>query len=247
MDAMAVSRIGLLAIIVAAAASVQVQAAPPFSEQPTVYAEFAKDKESLTLVVAELLATDYLKGYGCPPLSTTSPIVCLGSSPYWFKARVIKTVAGPEVGDEFYAVTGTHWRAMNVGAGEPPRLMLLNSNGVALEMVRYASWPAIKSKDGQYHLILQSSYPPRWLPCWIYDLKQELDPANFADDLTISHAQYQERFAEDDAAYYRVTQDRVRPRFEISVARLQQTIKQLPAPLTDFTCKESNAAREARR
>jgi len=110
------------------------QAASPFArEVPTTYGKFEKDTGSLTLVVAELVATDYLKGYDCPPMTprtnpdgTTTVSVCLGPGPTWFKARVLQRVAGPDIGEEFYAVTGSHWGAMKIGPSQPAALMLLN-------------------------------------------------------------------------------------------------------------------------
>jgi len=42
------------------------------------------------------------------PDGTTTVSVCLGAGPTWFKARVLRHVAGANIGDEFYAVTGSH-------------------------------------------------------------------------------------------------------------------------------------------
>lgn len=70
--------------------------------------------------MAELVATDYLKGYDCPKSETKADgsatvVVCLDPPPTWFKARVLQHVVGAEIGNVFYAVTGSHYDAMKVG------------------------------------------------------------------------------------------------------------------------------------
>jgi hypothetical protein len=212
-------------------------AASPFArEVPTTYAEFDERAGSLSLVVADVVATDYLKGYDCPKPETNVVSVCMGQPPTWFKARVLQHVAGADVGDEFYAVTGSHYGAMKVGAAEPAKLMLLNSNDTALEMMRYRYWPVIKSRDGQYHLIVRNG-PIHWLPCWAASLMREIDDSRFAADLAITREEYDSRWAEDYAAFYRVTADSVRPRYEIPVARLQQGLKDKALAAADFDCR----------
>jgi hypothetical protein len=239
------TRLILMAVILAAGPWQAAQATSLFArEVPTTYATFDKNAGSLTLVVAELVATDYLKGYDCPKSrtnadGTTTVFLCLNPAPSWFKARVLQHVAGAEIGDEFYAVTGSHWGAMKVGDAEPAKLMLLNSNGTALEMVRYKSWPVAKSRDGQYHLVVQGG-PIHWLPCWTASLMQEIDYGEFAADLAITREEYNSRWAEEYAAFYRVTADSVRPRYEIPVARLQQRLKDVPLVATDFSCRQPN-------
>ena len=116
---------------------------------------------------------------------------------------MLQHVAGAEIGNEFYAVTGSHYGAMKVGGGEPAKLMLLRSNGTALEMLRYRSWPVTKGRDGQYHLIVRSG-PIHWLPCWPASLMQEIDDGEFADDLAIAREEYDSLWALRHAAYYRV-------------------------------------------
>ena len=234
---------GLTALILAAGLWQTAQAASPFArEVPTTYAKFEKGAGSLTVVVAELVSTDYLKGYDCPKPKTnadgsvTEVVLCLNPPPFWFKARVLQHVAGAEIGDEFYAVTGSHWGAMKVGAAEPAKLMLLNSNGTALEMVRYAYWPVAKSRDGQYYLVVENG-PLPWLPCWTASLMQEIDDREFAADLAITREEYDSRWAEESADYYRVTADSVRPRYAIPVARLQQGLKDVPLAAADFSCR----------
>lgn len=220
-------------------------AASPFArEVPTSYAKFDEDAGSLALVVTEIVATAYLKGYDCPAPKTnadgsTSLVICLNPPPTWFKARVLRHVAGEDIGDEFYAVTGSHYGAMKVGAAEPAKLMLLRSNGTALEMLRYKSWPVEKSRDGQYHLIMQRG-PLNWLPCWTASLMQEIDYAAFAADLAIPRDEYDSRWAERYAAYYRVSADSVRPRYAIPIARLQQGLKDVPLRAADFSCDRPN-------
>ncbi|MGV7207205.1 hypothetical protein ACLB1G_05055 [Oxalobacteraceae bacterium A2-2] len=220
------------------------QAASPFArEVPTSYAKFDEDSGRLTLVVAEVVATDYLARYECPksgPNGDGSYTVsfCLNPPPTWFKARVLEHVAGAEIGDEFYAVTGSHWGAFKVGATEPARLMLLNSNGTALEMVRYRFWPVIQSRNGQYHLVVQSG-PIFWLPCWAAEMMEEIDYGDFAADLAITREEYQSRWAEQYAAFYRVDADGVRPRYAIPVARLQLRLKDAPLAPADFACRQN--------
>ncbi|MFC0253288.1 hypothetical protein [Massilia consociata] len=150
----------LMAVILAAPWPAAWAASPFAREVPTTYARFEDGAGSLTLVVTEVVATDYLKGYDCPESRTnadgsTMVSICLNPPPTWFKARVLQHVAGADIGDEFYAVTGSHWGAMKVGPAEPAKLMLLNSNGTALEMLRYRSWPLARSRDGQYHLVVE--------------------------------------------------------------------------------------------
>jgi hypothetical protein len=159
----------------------------------------------------------------------------MGPPPTWFKARVLEHVAGADVGDEFYAVTGSHYGAMKVGAAEPAKLMLLNSNGTALEMMRYRYWPVTKSRDGQYYLILRSG-PIHWLPCWSASLMREFDDGEFAADLAITREEYDSRWADDYAAYYRVTADSIRPRYAIPVAGLQKGLMDTPLAAADFSC-----------
>jgi len=237
---------GLTALILAAGLWQTAQAASPFArEVPTTYARFEKGAGSLTVVVAELVSTDYLKGYDCPKPKTnadgsvTEVVLCLNPPPFWFKARVLQHVAGAEIGDEFYAVTGSHWGAMKVGAAEPAKLMLLNSNGTALEMLRYRSWPVTKSRDGQYHLVIQNG-PIQWLPCWASSLMQEIDDGEFAADLAITREEYDSRWVDEFADYYRVTVDSVRPRYAIPVARLQQGFKDMSLAAADFSCRRPN-------
>ncbi|MBW8897931.1 MAG: hypothetical protein JF619_07420 [Massilia sp.] len=237
------TRLMLMAMILAAGPWQAARAASPFArEVPATYGKFDAGSGSLTLVVAEVVATDYLKGYDCPPTTeranpdgTTTVTFCMGPGPTWFKARILQHVAGADIGDEFYAVTGSHWGAMKVGPAEPAKLMLLNSNGTALEMLRYRSWPVTRSRDGQYHLVIQSG-PIQWLPCWASSLMQEIDDGEFAADLAITREEYNSRWAEDDAAYYRVTADSARPRYAIPVARLQQGFKDVPLVAADFSC-----------
>jgi hypothetical protein len=226
----------LMAAVIAATPWQAASAASPFArEVPTTYANFDERTSSLTLVVADVVATDYLKGYGCPEPTPNMVSVCMGQPPTWFKARVLQHVAGADVGDEFYAVTGSHYGAMKVGAAEPAQLMLLNSNGTALEMMRYRSWPVTRSRDGQFYLILRSG-PIHWLPCWSASLMREFDDGEFAADLAITREEYDSRWAEDYAAYYRVTADRIRPRYAIPVAGLQQGLKDTPLAVADFSC-----------
>ena len=169
------------------------------------------------------------------PDGSTTLSMCMGPPPFWFKARVLQHVAGAEIGDEFYAVAGSHWGAMKVGRTEPARLMLLNSNGTALEMVRYAVSPVVRSTDRQYHLVMQSSRIP-WLPCWVSSLKQEIDYHTFAAELAITREEYDSRWAEEDAAFYRVTADSVRPRYACPGAGLEQALKLAPLVAADFSC-----------
>ncbi len=220
-------------------------AASPFArEVPTTYPRFDEGAGSLSLVVAEPSATAYLKGYDCPTSQTnadgsTTVIVCLDPPPTWFKARVLQHVAGAEIGDAFYAVTGSHYGAMKVGPTEPAKLMLLRSNGTALEMLRYRSWPVAKDRDGQYHLVIRSG-PIHWLPCWAASLMQEIDDGEFAADLAVPREEYDSQWAQRHAAYYRVSADGVRPRYAIPVARLQQGLKDSPLLASDFSCNQPN-------
>lgn len=242
------ARLILLAPIIAAGPWQAARAASPFAQEvPATYANFDASGGSLTLVVAELIATDYLKGYDCPktrtnPDGTVTVAMCLSPPPTWFKARVLQHVAGAEVGDEFYAVTGSHWGAMKVGAGEPAKLMLLNSNGTALEMMRYRYSPVVKSKDGQYHLIVQQG-PIHWLPCWTASLMQEIEDDQFATSLAVTREEYNSRWAQDYAAFYRVSDDGVRPRYAIPVASLRQGFKSVPLAAADFSCRQPLPAR----
>ena len=168
---------------------------------------------------------------------STTVSICLNPAPTWFKARVLEHVAGAEVGETFYAVTGSHWGAMKVGAAEPAKLMLLNSNGTALEMLRYRSWPLAKSRDGRYHLVLHGG-PIHWLPCWTASLMQEIDHERFAADLAITREEYDSRWAKRHAAYYRVTADGVRPRYAIPITALQQGLRDKPLAAADFSCRQ---------
>lgn len=223
-------------------------AASPFArEVPTSYAKFDEAAGSLSLVVAQVVATDYLKGYDCPASKTNADgsktvVVCLNPAPTWFKARVLQQVAGADIGEEFYAVTGSHYGAMKVGAAEPARLMLLHSNGTALEMLRYKYWPVAASRDGQFHIIVQSG-PIPWLPCWTASLMREIDDSQFAADLAIPREEYDHRWAGQFAAFYRNTADSVRPRYEIPVALLQQRFKDVPLAAGDFSCRLPDPAR----
>jgi hypothetical protein len=56
----------MAAVIVAGAWQAALAASPFAREVPTTYADFDEKTGSLTLVVADVVATDYLKGYGCP-------------------------------------------------------------------------------------------------------------------------------------------------------------------------------------
>jgi len=236
-------RLLLPALLLAAGPGQAAPAAPYARDVPTTYGKFDKHTGTLSLVVAELVATEHLKGYDCPdglrtrtnPDGTTTVSLCLGAPPFWFKARVLKHVAGADVGDEFYAVSGSHWGAPKIGRTEPARLMLLNSNGSALEMVRYAVSPVVRSTDRQYHLVLQMGRVP-WLPCWVTSLKQDIDYDKFVADLAITREEYDDRWAEEDAAYYRVTADSVRPRYAIPVTALEQAFRNVPLVAADFSC-----------
>jgi len=236
-----ITRSILMTVFLAAGPWQGAQASPPFAQEvPTTYPKFEEGAGSLSLVVAELVATGYLKGDDCPKSQTradgsTAVVICMDPPPTWFKARVLQHVAGADIGEAFYAVTGSHYGAMRVGAAEPARLMLLRSNGAALEMLRYKSWPVAKSRDGQYHLVVQSG-PIFWLPCWSASLMQEIDDGAFAADLAIAREEYDSRWAERYAAFYRVAGDSVRPRYAIPVAGLQQGFKHLPLALADFSC-----------
>jgi len=238
------TRLILLSLILGAGPWQAARAVSSFArEVPATYARFEEGAGSLTLVVAELSATDYLKGYDCPktttnPDGTTTVSMCLSPPPSWFKARVLQHVAGAEIGDEFYAVTGSHWGAMKVGPAEPAKLMLLRSNGTALEMMRYRYWPVVKSKDGQYHLVIQAG-PIHWLPCWAGSLMQEIDYGEFVTDMSITRKEYDSRRDEEYDDFYRITADSVRPRYAIPVARLQQNLKGLPLAAADFSCQRT--------
>jgi len=237
----AITRLILTTVLLAAGPGQAAQANPPFAQEvPTTYPKFEEGAGSLSLVVAELVATAYLKGDDCPksqtrPDGSTAVFICIDPPPTWFKARVLQHVAGADIGDAFYAVTGSHYGAMRVGAAEPARLMLLRSNGTALEMLRYKSWPVAKSRDGQYHLVVQSG-PIHWLPCWSASLMQEIDDGAFVADLAIGREEYDSRWAERHAAFYRVTTDGIRPRYAIPVAGVQQGFGNLPLALADFSC-----------
>jgi len=240
-----------MALVFSAAPWQAAMADAPFArEVPTTYPRFEKGAGSVSLVVAELVATDYLKGYDCPKPPKSEPnadgsvtvSICFNPPPTWFKARVLQHVAGADIGDEFYAVTGSHYGAMKVGAAEPARLMLLRSNGSALDMLRYRSWPVTKARDGQYYLILRSG-PIAWLPCGTTSLMQEIDDGEFAADLAITRAGYDSRLAQLYAAYYRVSADSARPRYAISVARLQQALKDVPPAASGFACAQPDPVR----
>jgi hypothetical protein len=239
----------LLATVILAAGPWQAAwAASPFArEVPATYAKFKEGEGSLSLVVAEVVATDYLAGDDCPPSRTnadggTTVSVCLNPPPSWFKARVLQHVAGADIGDAFYAVTASHWGAMKVGAAEPAKLMLLHSNGRALEMVRYRSWPVAKSRDGQYHLVVQRG-PIPWLPCWTAGMMQEIDDGEFAADLAITREEYDSRWAEHHAVFYRTDAQSVRPRYAIPVARLQRGLADVPLVAADFSCPQRQQVR----
>lgn len=238
----------LMTMLLAAGAWQAAQAAPQFAQEvPTTYPKFEEGAGSLTLVVAELMATDYLKGYDCKPSQArradggTTLFLCPNPPPTWFKARTLQQVAGADIGDAFYAVTGSHYGAMKIGAAEPARLMLLRSDGTALEMLRYKSWPVVKSRDGQYHLVVQDG-PISWLPCWAASLVQEIDHDQFATDLSIPRDEYDSRWAAQYASFYRVTADSVRPRYAIPVAGLQQQLKTQPLAAADFSCTKPVSA-----
>lgn len=244
----AFTRLLLLGMVFAAAPWQAARGASPFARDvPSTYAKFDARTGSLTLVVAELVATDYLKGYDCPASKTDTDggakvVVCMNPAPTWFKARVLQHVAGAEIGDEFYAVTGSHYGAMKVGASEPARLMLLNSNGTALEMMRYKSWPVVQSRDGQYHLVVRDG-PVHGLPCWTASLMKEIDDSEFAADLAITREEYDSRWAARYAAFYTIGADGVHPRYEIPVARLQNGFRDAPLAVADFSCPQRHPAR----
>jgi hypothetical protein len=65
---------------------------------------------------------------------------------------------------------------------------------------------------------------------------QEIDDREFATDLAITRAEYDSRWADEFADYYRVTADSVRPRYAIPVARLQQGFRDVPLAAADFSC-----------
>jgi len=238
----------LIAVILAAGPWQAAQGASPFARDvPTTYPRFDDAADSLTLVVAKLVATDYLKGYDCPASTIradggTTVVVCMNPAPTWFKAQVLQHVAGADIGDAFYAVTGSHYGAMKVGPTEPARLMLLHSNGTALEMVRYKSWPVARSRDGQFHLIVQGGLA-HWLPCWTAALMQDIDESAFDADLAIPRDEYDSRWAAQYASFYKVGADSVLPRYEIPVASLQQGFKELPMAAADFSCRQPEPVR----
>jgi len=233
----------LMALAVALGAGRAAHAAAPYaSEVPTTYAKFDKDAGAVSLVVAELVATSNLEGYDCPKMEpkvnangSTSFVVCLNPPPFWFKARVLQQVGGADIGDEFYAVTGSHYGPMKVGPTEPARLMLLRSNGKALEMLRYAAWPVARAADGQYHIVVEYTPVPR-LPCWTAGLMQEIADGEFTTAPAITREQYDSRFAEKFATLYHVTAEEARPRYTIPVARLEQALKGVPLAAADFSC-----------
>ena len=236
-------RLSLLgaALALATAPLQAMQRAAPFAQEtPTTYAKFDPIAGSLTLVVAELVSTASLKRDDCPASrvdadGTSHLVICMNPPPSWFKAKVVQHIAGADIGDAFYAVTGSHYGPMKIGAAEPARLMLLNSNGTALEMMRYKSYPVNRRRDGQLYLVLQGG-PVFWLPCRTASLKEEIDDRDFDDSLTITREEYDSRWAQHYADYYRVTADSARPRYAIPVDRLQQALKDVPLAAADFSC-----------
>lgn len=230
-----------LALALATAPLQAAQRAAPFAQEtPTTYAKFDPVAGSLTLVVAELVSTAYLKGFDCPASQvsadgTSHLVICMNPPPSWFKAKVLQHVAGADIGDAFYAVTGSHYGAMKIGDAEPARLMLLNSNGTALEMMRYKSYPVNRRRDGQLYLVLQGG-PIFWLPCRTASLMEEIDDSDFDASLAITREEYDSRWAQHYAHYYRVTTDSARPRYAIPIVRLQQAFRDVPLAAADFSC-----------
>ncbi len=234
----------IAAVLAMASAPLQAtQRASPFAQEvPTTYPKFDAGAASLTLVVAELVSTASLNGFECPTSKdnadgTTHLVICLNPPPTWFKARVLQRVAGADIGDEFYAVTGSHYGAMKIGAAEPARLMLLNSNGSALEMMRYKSYPVSRGRDGQLYLVVQGG-PIHWLPCWTASLMEEIDASQFDATLAITREEYDSRWAARYADYFHVSANSASPRYAIQVARLREGFKALALAPGDFSCTE---------
>ena len=206
-------------------------AIPP---DPSSFPEFSLSDATPHLIIATVSAGKYLPEFaecGKPD------VICIDPPPFWFSARIAKLVYGEAVGDHLKIATTSHYGMDSFleSVGDRAILIALVSNGDRYVMPRYASADLAQDRSGNFHLLLLEKRAPSWLPCAAWEMRREVQPVDFREDISLrgENAGYRQRQAPD--MFRRVGKKTV-PRYAIPMDLLSTRLSEIAPTAHEMAC-----------
>lgn len=170
--------------------------------------------------------------YESPEECSGENVICL-RYPLWFRAKPIQSVYGLSPERPIEVVTYTHYGQPEADDEKAPRILLLFAEGGHFMMPVYASERVWLRSDGQYYLLLNTSYPIHWLPCSVGYLRERIDPRMFTVKTRLALDEFSVKKHPDLFVRHK---GYAIPKFGISVAQLGEHLKTLQPSIRDFGC-----------
>ena len=102
-------------------------------------------------------------------------------------------------------------------------------------MPRYASADLAQDRSGNFHLLLLEKRAPSWLPCAAWEMRREVQPVDFREDISLrgENAGYRQRQAPD--MFRRVGKKTV-PRYAIPMDLLSTRLSEIAPTAHEMAC-----------
>lgn len=170
------------------------------------------------------------------PDGTTTVRICMDSPPFYFKADIKASIYGGIDPAPAFVSTTSHYGIHGFQDRKGVELILLHTDGKALVMPRYAMRSLVTNRMGQHFLVMQHAVAAPFLPCSVNDLREELHPEDFAE-LPVIAADRMGLDAKKDPASWLVAVDGgYRPRYAISMERLQAQLAETRPGIDNMQC-----------
>lgn len=214
-----------------------------FALPPAAFPTLDRATTRPALIVAAVSGATYLPpvrecktGESVNPDGTTTVTICMDPPPFYFKADIKASVYGGIDPAPVFASTTSHYGTQGYQDRKGVDLVLLHTDGKALVMPRYAMRSLLTNKMGQHFLAMQHAIAAPFLPCSVNDLREELRHEDFAA-LPVLAADGLGLEAKKDPATWLVAVDGgYRPRYAISMERLQAHLAETKPGIDSMHC-----------
>ena len=200
---------------------------------PAAYPGFDLSTAHPSLVAVDLVATDYLPPF---PECESKDVICLDPPPTWVKFRALQPVYGGPAGGTFYASTTSHYGKMDAyGFADKPMLVLLLTHAGETVLPRYSRANLEADSAGGLHVVLKDA-GPAWLPCEVAELREPITDPALVRASAISREHYDQYFAGERSAFFRLEGDVAYARYSLPLARLRAHLDGKTLAADSFNC-----------
>lgn len=165
--------------------------------------------------------------------------ISMDAPPYWLQLDEASALYGEEVPARFAVKVMDHYGSGQYkGRAGPFLVALMGHNGRYMKQ-RNLHARLVKAKNGT--LYLMRSYPssPRWLPCKVDAIRENIVGANFDETILLDREEY-DVLRGDERAYYKLTPKGAIPRYAIAVPRLREFLDTTARARLPLTCPEQD-------